>query len=543
MAKDKSKALIPCYKDIDPYDMPDEFKALQAQDMGKVGFVQDLIRGIDKLLTKKNDSNNKTVPVDNSVKETTKQIKVAKVSLEAHKWSEALLYLRNAMKLNPDCADIYLYSLLAKNKIESIEKLTKRKKVVFDRDGDYARYVKLSGNNPEVTINKKLFDKKWKYGLCTALSIVSQIFGIALVFGLVFYIMNWANNTIAQYAVSVTLPVVLICYVSSLVSLIVIGMKRKVAISAVAVLVSCLSFFLSLSVFFNAETKSGFDELFDKADAYCEEGDYETALKLYFDDGYIYDYAHDGLLTEDFFGVYSLDEEYVKKLKLKARETAGLLANQYIENKDYEGLIKFFTADMSTDFGKFYSSKIKLSIPESDYKLYLAAIDDYTQNVISHLDDAYYSDYYESVNIRYNLLHQLPDSFTDTTVIDILYKWYIEDNGDINISALTDMFDNAEIKKLLLSDGCIKQFMIGKWSNGSKYISFTDKNGTIRVNNNLPSPYVLDVKYYDIVNCVYEWENAEGESIANVFKFSFPDEDTLECYCYEDGETYTLYRQ
>ena len=50
MAKDKSKKLIPCYKGIDAYDIPKEFKHLQAQDMGKVGADQDLIRGIDKIL-------------------------------------------------------------------------------------------------------------------------------------------------------------------------------------------------------------------------------------------------------------------------------------------------------------------------------------------------------------------------------------------------------------------------------------------------------------------------------------------------------------
>ena len=50
MAKDKSKVLIPCYKDIDAYDMPDEFKGLQAQDLGKLGAVQDIVRGIEKII-------------------------------------------------------------------------------------------------------------------------------------------------------------------------------------------------------------------------------------------------------------------------------------------------------------------------------------------------------------------------------------------------------------------------------------------------------------------------------------------------------------
>lgn len=53
MTQDKTKHLIPCYKNIDAYDMPKEFAKLQAQDMGKLGAVQDLLRGIEKLMPRK----------------------------------------------------------------------------------------------------------------------------------------------------------------------------------------------------------------------------------------------------------------------------------------------------------------------------------------------------------------------------------------------------------------------------------------------------------------------------------------------------------
>jgi len=49
MKKDSSKMIIPCYVDMDPYDLPDELAILQSQDMGKIGFLQDLIRGIKKI--------------------------------------------------------------------------------------------------------------------------------------------------------------------------------------------------------------------------------------------------------------------------------------------------------------------------------------------------------------------------------------------------------------------------------------------------------------------------------------------------------------
>lgn len=45
------KMLIPAYKDMDPYDLPEEFSHLQAQDMSKLGFMQDLIRGIKKIVS------------------------------------------------------------------------------------------------------------------------------------------------------------------------------------------------------------------------------------------------------------------------------------------------------------------------------------------------------------------------------------------------------------------------------------------------------------------------------------------------------------
>lgn len=45
----RSKVLIPCYRDMNTSDLPQEFSLLQAQDMGKIGFYQDLFRGIEKV--------------------------------------------------------------------------------------------------------------------------------------------------------------------------------------------------------------------------------------------------------------------------------------------------------------------------------------------------------------------------------------------------------------------------------------------------------------------------------------------------------------
>ena len=50
MRKDRTKLLIPCYTDMDAYEIPEELSMLQSQDMRKIGFMQDLLRGIKKVI-------------------------------------------------------------------------------------------------------------------------------------------------------------------------------------------------------------------------------------------------------------------------------------------------------------------------------------------------------------------------------------------------------------------------------------------------------------------------------------------------------------
>lgn len=52
MKNDGDKVLIPVYRDMSPYALPDEFAKLQAQDMSKLGAVQDLVRGVEKIIGK-----------------------------------------------------------------------------------------------------------------------------------------------------------------------------------------------------------------------------------------------------------------------------------------------------------------------------------------------------------------------------------------------------------------------------------------------------------------------------------------------------------
>ena len=117
MTKDKSKHLIPCYKDIDAYDMPKEFAKLQAQDMGKVGAMQDLLRGVDKIMGKgAGAAPAPTAAVaDMAAAGATVEslLKRAQMFLEDKDSKLATEYAQKVLDSDPECADAYMVLLLA----------------------------------------------------------------------------------------------------------------------------------------------------------------------------------------------------------------------------------------------------------------------------------------------------------------------------------------------------------------------------------------------------------------------------------------------
>ena len=146
MAKDKSKHLIPCYKGIDAYDMPKEFKALQAQDLGKVGAVQDLLRGIEKLLPKK-QVEKETVVVQQSATNTTEPLlKRAFMFLEDGDWAKADEFCEQVLNQDPECALGYLGKLLAELRVKKQEFLRDQGEP-FDANNSYQKVIRFADSN------------------------------------------------------------------------------------------------------------------------------------------------------------------------------------------------------------------------------------------------------------------------------------------------------------------------------------------------------------------------------------------------------------
>lgn len=145
MAKDKSKVLIPCYKDMDAYDLPDEFKALQAQDMGKIGFMQDLLRGILKITgkTEKNDFLKNDATATGNVMPLLERVFLF---LEDGEWKSADEYCEKVLDLDPKSAEAYLGKLMAELKVKKRSALGNLFKT-FENTSNFQKAVRFGDDS------------------------------------------------------------------------------------------------------------------------------------------------------------------------------------------------------------------------------------------------------------------------------------------------------------------------------------------------------------------------------------------------------------
>ena len=141
MAKDKDKHLIPCFKGIDAYDMPKEFARLQAQDMGKVGAIQDLLRGVEKLLPRQTEV--KTVVQERVVVGGSGDNKIASLldrgnmALEDGDWDKADSFFEDVLNNDSKNAQAYLGKTLAQERCRTIDAFVRKRK---------ERSLKVSGS-------------------------------------------------------------------------------------------------------------------------------------------------------------------------------------------------------------------------------------------------------------------------------------------------------------------------------------------------------------------------------------------------------------
>lgn len=138
------KMLIPAYKDMDPYDLPEEFSHLQAQDMGKLGFMQDLIRGIKKIAAS-GEQKTAAKPAATAAAGSTGAaplLERAFLFLEDGKWSDADTYCEKVLDIDPKNAQAYLGKLMAELQVSKRGQLSDCAQP-FDKNENYLKILRF----------------------------------------------------------------------------------------------------------------------------------------------------------------------------------------------------------------------------------------------------------------------------------------------------------------------------------------------------------------------------------------------------------------
>ena len=161
MNEGANKTLIPAFRDMDPYDLPDEFSNLQALDMSKLGFMQDLIRGIKKIVV----GTKETTPdkVDGSSDKVSSLLKRVKVFLDDGDFKKAQEYCEKALDINAEDSNVYLYKLMIENKCKSVEELMNTGIDFNDASTNFNKALKFANQNQENLLKEINNESLYRY--------------------------------------------------------------------------------------------------------------------------------------------------------------------------------------------------------------------------------------------------------------------------------------------------------------------------------------------------------------------------------------------
>ena len=151
---DRSKLLIPCYRDMDAYELPDEFAHLQSQDMSKIGFINDLVRGIQKVITKDEPKKATEEPTSSpsASANVAPLLKRVFMFLEDFDWKSADEYCEKVLDIDPECAEAYLGKLMAELQVNKQVYLKTCSKP-FDENNNYKKIVRFGDDNLKNTLD------------------------------------------------------------------------------------------------------------------------------------------------------------------------------------------------------------------------------------------------------------------------------------------------------------------------------------------------------------------------------------------------------
>ncbi len=146
MKKDSAKNIIPVYKDMSPYEFPKALGRFHAMDVSRLGFLQDVRDGINRIIRKP-----ETTPASNGEKQNsdvTALIKRAYLFLEDKDMLSAKTYFNRALDKSPEEGSAYWGLMLIDFNVTSNKSISAMS-VDLSQNGNYQKAIRF-GTDKEI---------------------------------------------------------------------------------------------------------------------------------------------------------------------------------------------------------------------------------------------------------------------------------------------------------------------------------------------------------------------------------------------------------
>lgn len=156
-AADKSKHLIPCYKDLDPEDMPKEFNHLQGADLGKMGAVQDILFNMEKYIPLKKTEvvvQERVVVGGSGDNKIASLLDRGNMALEDGDWAKADSFFEDVLNSDSKNAQAYLGKTLAQEKCRTIDAFIRKRKDASQNVRGTTLYIEKNNKHVAAMVGK-----------------------------------------------------------------------------------------------------------------------------------------------------------------------------------------------------------------------------------------------------------------------------------------------------------------------------------------------------------------------------------------------------
>ena len=145
IAAGQKKTLIPCFKNMDAYDMPKEFQKLQGVDLSSVGASHYLLQSIDTIIPR-GGAATPVQPAANPAAATVNSLlKRAFMFLEDENWQSADEYAEKVLDIDPENGEAYLAKAMAELKATNRSALSEEPE--FETNANTAKALRFGSEN------------------------------------------------------------------------------------------------------------------------------------------------------------------------------------------------------------------------------------------------------------------------------------------------------------------------------------------------------------------------------------------------------------